>query len=51
MRIVTAVDAVAGIRSGDQLYVPQRSWFSRNQGFVIGTLTGVAALVIRLSTH
>lgn len=55
-RVVVRLDPSARlgstpIRSGDQLYVPQRSWFSRNQGFVIGTLTGVAALVIRLSTH
>jgi len=24
------------IRSGDELYVPQRSWFSRNAGLVLG---------------
>ena len=29
------------VRSGDQLYVPERSWFSRNTGVVLG---GVSAL-------
>jgi protein involved in polysaccharide export with SLBB domain len=39
------------IRSGDQLYVPQRSWLSRNQGIVIGTVTAFAALAVRLATN
>jgi polysaccharide biosynthesis/export protein len=38
------------LRSGDQLYVPQRSWVSRNLGFVIGTLTAVTGLVLRIAT-
>jgi protein involved in polysaccharide export with SLBB domain len=39
------------IRSGDQLYVPERSWFSRNQGIVIGTVSAFAALAIRLALN
>jgi polysaccharide export outer membrane protein len=36
------------LRSGDELYVPERSWLSRNTGFVlgaIGTLTSILFLV------
>jgi protein involved in polysaccharide export with SLBB domain len=33
------------IQSGDQLFVPQRSWISRNPGFIIGAL-GLASTVI-----
>jgi polysaccharide export outer membrane protein len=36
------------IQSGDQLYVPQRSWISRNPGVVAGTLTAVAGIVVTL---
>jgi protein involved in polysaccharide export with SLBB domain len=32
------------IRSGDQLYVPERSWLSRN-GYVVGALIGASAVV------
>jgi polysaccharide export outer membrane protein len=39
------------IRSGDQLYVPQRSWVSRNQGLVIGTVTALTALAVRIALH
>ncbi len=38
------------VRSGDQLYVPQRSWFSRNSGLVlggVGTVTSILFLVLR----
>jgi protein involved in polysaccharide export with SLBB domain len=38
------------LRSGDQLFVPQRSWFSRNTGLVlgaVGTLTSLVYLVTR----
>jgi polysaccharide export outer membrane protein len=37
------------IRSGDQLYVPQRSWASRNIGFLVGTITGAIGLVYTLT--
>lgn len=37
------------IRSGDQLYVPQRSWASRNMGFLVGTLTGAVGLIFTLT--
>jgi polysaccharide export outer membrane protein len=36
------------LQSGDQLYVPQRSWISRNPGVVAGTLTAVAGIVVSL---
>lgn len=36
------------VRSGDQLYFPQRSWISRNPGVVAGTLTALTGLVISL---
>lgn len=39
------------LRSGDELYVPQRSWISRNPGFVVGTLVGVAGLVLRIAVN
>jgi protein involved in polysaccharide export with SLBB domain len=37
------------IRSGDQIYVPERSWVSRNPGIVVGVLGLVTTLVIRLA--
>jgi polysaccharide export outer membrane protein len=33
------------IRSGDQLYVPERSWASRNPGIIIGALGLVSGLI------
>ncbi len=33
-----------GIRSGDQLYVPQRSWISRNS-WLVGSLVGAVATI------
>ncbi len=33
-----------GIRSGDQLYVPQRSWISRNS-WLVGSLVGAIATI------
>lgn len=36
------------LQSGDQLFVPQRSWISRNPGVVAGTLTAVAGIVVSL---
>ena len=32
------------IRSGDELFVPERSWISRN-GYIVGALIGAAAIV------
>jgi protein involved in polysaccharide export with SLBB domain len=53
-RLIVRLDPAARlgdtpIRSGDQLYVPQRSWFSRNQGIVIGTVSALAALALRIA--
>jgi protein involved in polysaccharide export with SLBB domain len=42
--------ADAQLRSGDQLYVPERSWISRNPGFIVGAVGAVAALV-RITTN
>jgi polysaccharide export outer membrane protein len=36
------------IRSGDQIYVPERSWVSRNSGVVAATITGTISLIIAL---
>jgi len=37
------------VRSGDQIFVPQRSWFARNSGFVIGaTLSAISILATQL---
>ena len=40
--------AATSIRSGDQLFVPERSWLSRNSGIVAGSVTGVLSLLIAL---
>ena len=37
------------IRSGDQLFVPQRSWISRNPGVVVGVLGLVTTVIWRAS--
>ncbi len=37
------------IRSGDQIFVPERSWLSRNPGIVIGALGLVTTVVFRLA--
>ena len=37
------------LRSGDQLYVPQRSWFSRNTGLVMGAIGTVMSIVFFIS--
>jgi protein involved in polysaccharide export with SLBB domain len=33
------------LRSADELYVPERSWLSRNAGVAIGALSGAASLI------
>jgi protein involved in polysaccharide export with SLBB domain len=33
------------LRSGDELYVPERAWLTRNTGLVLGGLSAVASLV------
>lgn len=37
-----------GIRSGDQLYVPERSWLARNSNIVAAALTASISLIIAL---
>lgn len=37
------------IRSGDQIYVPERSWVSRNAGVVAAVITGTVSLIIAFS--
>ena len=37
------------LRSGDQLYVPQRSWISRNFAWVIGVTFSLTGLALRLA--
>lgn len=36
------------IQSGDQIYVPERSWVSRNAGVVAAGITGTVSLIIAL---
>lgn len=43
--------ASAAIRSGDQIYVDQRSWISRNTGVVTAAITGVVSLIIAFGTR
>jgi len=43
--------AGASIRSGDQIYVDQRSWLSRNTGVVTAAITGVVSLIIAFGTR
>lgn len=38
----------SAIRSGDQLFVPERSWISRNSGIVAATVSGLVSLTIAL---
>jgi protein involved in polysaccharide export with SLBB domain len=33
------------VRSGDQLYVPERSWVSRNPAVIVGGISAVSALI------
>lgn len=44
LRVATPLDQLA-LRSGDQLYVPQRSWLARNT-WVVGSFIGATATVI-----
>jgi polysaccharide export outer membrane protein len=43
---VTAHEQIAAMsmRSGDELYVPERSWLSRN-GYIVGAAIGAAAIL------
>jgi polysaccharide export outer membrane protein len=41
----------AAIRSGDELVVPQRSWFDRNSNALIGAGAGVLGLLVALVTR
>ena len=38
----------SSIQSGDQIFVPERSWISRNPGVLIGALGLVATVVFRV---
>jgi protein involved in polysaccharide export with SLBB domain len=38
------------LRSGDQIYVPQRSWMSRNFPWVIGVTLSLTGLALRLAS-
>jgi hypothetical protein len=38
----------SSIRSGDQLYVPERSWASRNPGVIVGMFSVAATTVVLL---
>lgn len=36
------------MRSGDQIYVPERSWIARNTGIVAAGITGTVSLIVAL---
>jgi hypothetical protein len=38
----------SALRSGDQIYVPLRSWITRNAGLVAATMSAVVSLTIAL---
>jgi polysaccharide export outer membrane protein len=40
--------ASSAIQSGDQLFVPERSWLRRNTGLIVGSATGALSLLIAL---
>lgn len=48
--VLSDVEAGAGalqtLRSGDQVFVPRRSWFARNSGVVIGGLISTIGFVV-----
>jgi polysaccharide export outer membrane protein len=46
---VNALLAGTPLRSGDQLYVPQRSWISRNTNILAATIGAVATVVLALT--
>jgi polysaccharide export outer membrane protein len=40
------------VRSGDQIYVPERGWFRRNSGVLIGTMiTAVVSVLVTRGTR
>ena len=40
------------VRSGDQIFVPERSWVRRNSGFLVGTaVTAAVSIVLTLSSR
>ena len=43
--------ANAAIRSGDQLFVPERSWLSRNTGVMATGISAATGLLIALFTR
>jgi polysaccharide export outer membrane protein len=45
------VVAQTAIRSGDQLYVPMKSWISRNPGLLLGTVSVVTGLIWAIGSH
>lgn len=39
----------AELRSGDQLFIPEKSWLARNGDWVVGVTVGTIGMLIRLS--
>jgi len=39
------------LASGDQVYIPERSWFSKNATWVVGTIIGVAGTTALILTR
>ena len=49
-KVRTSLDRVAliadHIRSGDQIFVPERSWFNRNSRVIVGGVLSTATIII-----
>ena len=43
--------ADTAIRSGDQLYVPERNWFARNTGAIVSAATAAVSLIIAFASR
>jgi hypothetical protein len=44
--LIGATSVATEVRSGDQITVPERSWFARNGQFVIGGALSAAAIIL-----
>ena len=53
VKLTTVLDAnttiaESPIRSGDQIFVPERSWFSRNSGIAAAGITGIVSVIVAI---
>jgi polysaccharide export outer membrane protein len=48
----TSLVGESRVRSGDQIFVPERSWVRRNSGFLVGTaITAAVSIALTLGTR